>query len=274
MILLPSPVDVERTPAGEMANCFLALRRAVQAARTTRDRFPFCALDRRVADRTLRGEFDLRRCRLGPSLDDDLDHFRNDIARAADDDGVADAHVFATHFVHVVQRRVADSHAADEHRLQPRDGRQRASPPDLEFHAFDDRVLFVRRKLVRYRPARRARYEPKVALLDEAIDLVDDAVDLVRQAGALRTDVTVILQAAFRALHDLEQRRDLQAPLPQLLQSLAVPCRQLPAIRLADAIEEHVERPVGGEPRIELADAAGGSVTRIDERPLAALLAR
>jgi hypothetical protein len=105
-----------------------------------------------------------------------------------------------------VQRRVADCDAADEHRVHARDGRQCTRTPDLKLHTTDDRVLFVRRKLVRDRPARRARDETQLALLHEPIDLVDDAVDLIRQARTLRTDVAVVLQAPLRALHDFEER--------------------------------------------------------------------
>ena len=40
---------------------------------------------------------------------------------------------FASHLVLVVQRRVGHRDAADEHRLEPRDRRQRAGAADLHF---------------------------------------------------------------------------------------------------------------------------------------------
>ena len=46
-------------------------------------------------------------------------------------DGVADAHVLAPDLVLVVQRRVGHRDAADEHRLEPRDRRDRAGAADL-----------------------------------------------------------------------------------------------------------------------------------------------
>src|SRR5688572_2364859 len=103
-------------PAREVAQRFFALRRAIQAASATRDRLPFFALDRRAAHRTLRWQLDFARI-VRTAIDDDFDDFGNHIAGATDDDGIADAHILASHFVHVVQRRVADCHTADEHWL-------------------------------------------------------------------------------------------------------------------------------------------------------------
>ena len=61
--------------------------------------------------------------------------------------------------------------AADEHRLELRHRRQRAGAADLELDAFDVVVLFLRRELVRDRPARRARDEAELALLRESSTL-------------------------------------------------------------------------------------------------------
>ena len=101
-------------------------------------------------------------------------------------DRVADANVLALQFVDVVQRGVADGHAADEHGLEPRDGRQRAGAPHLPLDRAHRRHLLLGGKLVGDRPARRARNEAKLALLVDRIDLVDDAVDLVAKRAPLR----------------------------------------------------------------------------------------
>src|SRR5690606_19612610 len=55
---------------------------------------------------------------------------------------------------------------------------------------------------------------------------------------------------------------------PQLLECLRMPSGQRPAARLTDGIEENVERTRCGQTWIELTQAAGRRVARIDERPL------
>src|SRR5690606_14920532 len=142
------------------------LRRAIQPTRAARDRFALHALDVGAAHGALRRQLDLAR-RRRTALRNHLHDFRYDVAGAAYDDRVADAYVLAPYLVHVVQRRIAHRHAADEHRLQARDGRQRTGPADLELDIAHDRVLLVRRKLVCDRPARRARDVAELALLHE-----------------------------------------------------------------------------------------------------------
>ena len=66
------------------------------------------------------------------TVDHHSDYFGYDVARTPNDDSVADAHVFALQLVHVVQRRVADRDAADEHGLEARDRRERASASHLK----------------------------------------------------------------------------------------------------------------------------------------------
>ncbi len=70
-------------------------------------------------------------------------------------------HVLAADLVLVVQRRVGDGRAADEHRRQPRDRRDRAGAADLHVDARAPRRHLLRRKLVRDRPARLARDESR-----------------------------------------------------------------------------------------------------------------
>ena len=87
------------------------------------------------------------------------DHFRNDIARAANDHGVAHANVFAAGFVFVVQRSIGDGHAAHKHGGQFGDGCQFAGATNLHFDAQHGGELLLRRILVRHRPARLARHK-------------------------------------------------------------------------------------------------------------------
>ena len=117
------------------AKCRSASRRCAlqtQTARAAGDRLVFRA--RRRASRTpgnARGSVTTRASagRRSTITSHDL---RDHVARPAHDDRIADAHVLARELVHVVQRGVADRHAADEHRLEPRHRRQRAGATDLE----------------------------------------------------------------------------------------------------------------------------------------------
>ena len=68
----------------------------------------------------------------GRSLEHDAHDFRNHVAGAAHDHGVADAHVEARDLVGVVQRRVGDGDAADEHRRELRRRRRRAGAADVD----------------------------------------------------------------------------------------------------------------------------------------------
>src|SRR3546814_4406644 len=64
------------------------------------------------------------------------DDFGNHVLRAADNDGVAHAHVQARDLVGVVQRRIGDGDAADEHGLEFCRRRGRAGAADVD----DDRT--------------------------------------------------------------------------------------------------------------------------------------
>ncbi len=109
-----------------------------------------------------------------------------DVARPAQHDGVADAHVLALQFLDVVERRVGDRRSAHEHGIESRHRRQRAGAADLPFDRANPRHLLVCGKLVRERPARRARDESEFPLQVQRVDLVDDAVDLVAERAPRR----------------------------------------------------------------------------------------
>ena len=106
----------------------------------------------------------------------------NDVARAPDHHGIADPHVLARHFVHVMQGGVADRDAAHERRLEARDRRQRAGAAHLKLDAAHRGQRLFGGKLVCDGPARRTRYEAELTLQLEVVDLVHDAVDLVGKA--------------------------------------------------------------------------------------------
>ena len=113
------------------------------------------------------------------------DHFRNHIARTANDHRVANTNVFATRFVFVVQGSVGDGHTADKHGGELGDGRQFASAAHLNFNAQYGRQLLLRRILVRHRPARLARHKTQLTLQIHAVDFVHHAVNVESKAIAL-----------------------------------------------------------------------------------------
>ena len=122
---------------------------------------------------------------LGPLVEHDAHHLRDDVAGAAHDHRVADADVLAGDLVLVVQRGVRHHDAADRHRLEHGGGRERAGAADLDLDAQQLRHRLLRRELVGDGPARRARHEAQPRLPVEPVDLVDDAVDVVAERGAL-----------------------------------------------------------------------------------------
>ena len=139
---------------------------------------------------------------LRPLVDDDVDHLRDDVAGALDDDGVADADVAALaqglavaadalDVVLVVQRDVLHDDAADADRLQLADRRERAGAADLDLDVFQHGGGALGRELVRDRPARATRDEAEPLLPVEPVDLVDDAVDIVVELGAALLDMAV-----------------------------------------------------------------------------------
>ena len=136
-LLLAQALDVEGVARDEVLEPLLGLRRADEAAGAA-------AHDIGAAGRLVglahgvaaAGRADLRHLEglgaLGPLVEDDAHHLRDDVAGAAHDHRVADADVLAGDLVLVVQRGVGDDDAADGHRLELGGRRQRAGAADLD----------------------------------------------------------------------------------------------------------------------------------------------
>src|SRR5581483_2322846 len=132
-------------------------------------------------------------------LDDHVDDLRDHIARALDNDRVADADIpaLAQHLptaadafdvILVVQGHVLDDDATDADRIELRRRCQRAGAADSNQHAAHHGERTLRGELVRDGPARRARDEAKPLLPVQTIDFVHDAVDVVVELGAFALD--------------------------------------------------------------------------------------
>src|SRR5438552_3600648 len=159
---------------------------------------------------------------LRPLVDHDIDDLRNHVAGALDHDGIADPDFapLTQHFalvadaldvVLIVQRDVLHDHAADAHRLQFADRRERSRPPDLDLDVAQHRHGALGREFVRNGPARRARDEAEALLPVDAVDLVDDAVDVVIEFGALFLDLAMKRDQMLDGVAELGQRIGLEA---------------------------------------------------------------
>ena len=83
-------------------------------------------------------------------------HLRDDVARALNLNGVADAHIEAGDLVGIVQGRVLHYDAADGDGRELGDRGERTGAADLNLDRVDDGGRLLRGEFVRQRPARRA----------------------------------------------------------------------------------------------------------------------
>src|SRR5581483_2719069 len=194
-LLLAEPVDVEGAARDEELQVLDLLERAGEfagAAGTS----AFLAGRRsfahdvgvQVARAFLRELIGLGRLRA--LVDDDIHHLRDDVARALDDDRVADTDIAALadllavaantfDVILVVQGRVLHDHPAHSHGLELRRRRERSRAPDSDRDAFHDCGGTLSREFVRDRPARIAADIAEPLLPIDAVHFVDDAVDVV-----------------------------------------------------------------------------------------------
>ena len=83
-------------------------------------------------------------------------------------------------FVHIMQSGIAYGDASHKYRLEPGDWRNRAGTADLEFHVFNDRQFFLRRKFLGNGPSGGTGDEPQLPLQCQAVYLEDNAIDFIR----------------------------------------------------------------------------------------------
>ena len=262
-LLLAQPLDVESIARDEVAQPLHLLCRADEPPGTAADRLALFAHRVAAAGRT-HGRKDVGLGALRPFLRNDAQHLRDDIAGALDGHGVADAHVFARDLVLVVQRRVLHHHAADRHRFELGDRRERAGAADLDLDRVDDRYRLLGRELVRDRPARAAVAGAEPRLPVEPVKLVDDAVDVVIERAALELDLPVELKQRVERVAHSHQRVGAKAAAPEPFHHAGLGVRRHRA-HLAPAIGEEPERARRGDRGILLAQRAGGRVARIGE---------
>jgi hypothetical protein len=191
-------------------------------------------------------------------------------AGAPDDHRVADPHVLALDFVRVVQRRVRDVRSAQLHRAKQRYRRDDPGATHRRLDILDHGGPFLRRQLVRDRPARRARGKAELIARAQVVHLVNDPVDLEGKLVALLQDLAVVRQQIVDAIQKAKVFADRKAPILETLRRLRVPCPDRLRQR-AEAPGKERERTRSADPRIELAQASRRGVARIREQTLAAL---
>ena len=241
---------------GEMQQRLLALRRAEEAAGAARDRLVLAL--RRPPSRTpgtssgIVEPVGLRaRARASRTRAD----LRNHVAGAAHDDGVA----AARRPCGGSRPRCAASRCTIV--VPPTNtGFRRATgvsaPVRPTWTSMSEHLggRFLGGKLVRDRPARRARDEAELLLLGEAVDLVDHAVDVVGELRALGADVARRTRAGPR--RPSRRARSFATGKPSSASASSsfacVAGSSKPSLR-ADAVGEEREPALRGEARVELA---------------------
>ncbi len=203
------------------------------------------------------------RRRVGPRVQGHLDDLRDHVAGPLDHHGVTEADVQAGDLVGVVQGGVGHRDAADRHWLEPRHRRDRPGAADLQVDGFQDRAGPLGRKLAGDGPARRARHETQPALPLQVIDLVDDPVDVEAQRGPQDLELGIDVQQPLRVLDPLGRRgRGHEAPLSEHRKRAPLAVGERLGHQ-APGIGEELQRPLGADLRIDLAQRAGGEVARI-----------
>jgi hypothetical protein len=229
--------------------------------------FAFLTHHVRTADRTMRRHGECPRVGR-PSVRQHRHDFGNHVTRAAHDDGIADVHILAPDLVFVVQRGVGHRHPAHEHRRQPRHRRQLAGTADLHLDVLHRGERFLRRILVRDRPARLARDEAELLLQRDAVHLVDDSVDVERQRRPDFGNRGGSRPVPGRRCTPHGVRRQAVRSR-QRVEHAGMRRRHIPAPRFTQPIGKKRQRTPRSDGGIELADAAGCSVARIDQRAFA-----
>ena len=260
-LLLAQTLDIESVAADKMPQALDRLGRTDQPTGAAAYRFSRLTHSARVADRTGLGHHKRHRP-LGTLLEYHFDHLRNHIACALDDNRIADADALLRNQLFIMQAGARDHHAADRDGRQIGNRRQGTRAPDLDGDTFESGGGTLGRKLVRDGPAR-ATADPAEAFLPvEPVDLVNNAINIIVEIGAAIDDPLIVAEhgseigAARCPSVELEtEATQTVAGLPQGVAKRITD--------LAPGIGRKAEPPRCGNRRIDLAQAARGTVARI-----------
>ena len=200
---------------------------------------------------------------FGAALGKHAHHFRDDVARASHDHGIADPHVLALDLVLIVQGGVGHGDPGHPNRLQARDRRQGTGAPDLHVDAAHYAELFLGRKLAGHRPSRSPRHGTQRSLLVEAVDLHHDPVDVEVEPVAAAADVLVEGETAIDPSHHLELAGHREAPLEQSRGHGPVGIESGMAFDASETVKHDGQGTRRGNRGIELAKAPRRRVARV-----------
>ena len=199
------------------------------------------------------GRVDERHGVVGPQVFFDADDMRDDLPRLLDDDGIADADVFAGNLFDVMQAGAADRRAGDLHRLQIGRRREGAAFADGDEDVVDLGRRFVLLELVGDEPARRFTRGAEPLALVEAVDFEHQAVDFEVEIVEPFDQRLTMRDGGGEIVESLDERRGGKAPLLGELQKLGMRFRREP-LAVANAVAEEPKLQLSGQP----AGRAGG----------------
>ena len=268
---LAHAVDVHGSAARPMEQTLQSLRRTIDG-NAAEIHLALFANDRACATRT-RGRH-APRCSVGRAKGQHgTQNLGDDVARLADDNGVAHAHVLALDLVFVMKRGPGNGRAGHDHRVQLGHRRKLAGTPHLHGDVAQKRGLFLGRELERDGPPRRARRVAHRFLLREGVHLDHHAVDLVRQLLAPFERAFAERMHRLGRLAQLDVGIDVEAGFAQPLQQLPLPCGVQSAL-VGNRVDERRQIAMSRDGGVFLAQAAGSGVAGIGERLLAVSLGR
>ncbi len=210
--------------------------------------------------------------------EDDLEDFGDDHAGFTDDDGIADADIFAADFVFVMEGSTGDGGALDEHGVEFGDGGEDAGAADLDgdgaeggFGGSDPRDRFMDDGI-----ARGTGLGWDAGPVGDAIDFEDDAIDVVGDLAAEVAGVVVVGDDVVAV--DLEDVIEVAAEPPRALGGEAEAGEGFEhggvgvegeAFAGADGVEDGAEGAGGDDAGVELFQGAGGGIAGVGEGFLA-----
>ena len=178
----------------------------------------------------------------------------NDVPGALDSYPVANTHIFAQHFILIVQGCAAYRDAGHIDGPEERDRCQLAGATHLHGDIHDVGQLLTRFELERDRPPGRARASPELCLLIVAIDFDDDTIELIVELVPLGLELVVIRHDFIEGLAEPGALLDTKTPLRQRAQRRGLRAERLPPAvdDVHDVIGEQVEGAASGDAGIEL----------------------
>ena len=224
-----------------------------------------------------------------PVTGDDLHDLRDHVARALDAHAVAGPHVEGPDHPLVVERGAAHRDAGDEHRLQPGDRGQLPRPPHLHVNGDEPRFRLPRRELEGDRPAGIPGPFPQLALVGDPVQLDHRPVEFHAEAIPPLDQRAVVSDDPVGAAHRLPPDRPPPAVplaarggLRRHPESEPGECAKHSGLRVGrrepgvlphqDVVGVERQRPGGRDGWVELAQGAGGGVSRVLEGVLAGAL--